>query len=65
MSDFVSIVRAAIAAKNIKKKSLAEKYGLFPSDFSLMLQGQKRIPYEIMEQLIDDLELERLLKKAG
>jgi len=55
VDQFLAIIRAAIAARNIPKKSLARKCRVSKPAFSEMLHGDRKMPAKVRERLIREL----------
>jgi plasmid maintenance system antidote protein VapI len=55
--QFLAIVRAAIAAKSIPKKTLARKCKVSRPYFSEMIHGDRVMPPEVRDRLIKELGL--------
>ena len=64
-NKFLKILRMRIAELGIKKKSLALTHGVPPADFSKMLYGDMRMPFDFQEALIKDLELGGFFKESN
>ena len=63
--NFLNIVRAAIATKQIPKKTLARRCGVSKPRFSEILHGDREMPPEVKERLISELEIDKTRKKMA
>jgi hypothetical protein len=62
---FLELVRAAIAAKSILKKSLARRCKVSRPYFSEMIHGDRPMPDAVRERLINELGLQPMLEKLN
>lgn len=61
----LALIRAALAARNLKRKDFAESYDISPQYFSAMLNGKERWREEILDQMLADLNISELVKEMG
>ena len=54
---FLEMVRAAIAAKEIPKKTLARKCKVTRPQFSEIIHGDRDMPEEVKQRLVSELDL--------
>lgn len=64
-NNFLKLIRAKIASDNIKKKQLARRCRISRPYFSLMLHGDKPMPEEVKEKLIQELDLQPCMERLG
>jgi hypothetical protein len=62
---FLSLIRAAIAAKQIPKKVLARRCKVNRPTFSYFIHGDKEMPSSVRDRLITELELEGHVERLG
>jgi len=61
----LAVIRAALAARNLKRKDFAESYEISQQYFSAMLLGKERWREEILDQMLTDLNVEDAVKRMG
>jgi len=61
----LAIIRAALAARNLKRKDFADSYEISPQYFSAMLLGKERWREEVLDQMLVDLSILEAVKKLG
>lgn len=61
----LELIRAAIAAKNIQKKSLARKCKVSRPQFSHFIHGDSPMPDEVRDRLIAELGLESHIERLN
>jgi plasmid maintenance system antidote protein VapI len=62
---FLKVVRAAIAAKEVPKKSLARKCKVSRPQFSEMIHGDRPMPLEVQQRLIKELGIMEIWAKLS
>jgi transcriptional regulator with XRE-family HTH domain len=61
----LKVIWAARAARKLKQKDCAVRYGLSPQYFSAMLSGRERWRESILDQMLNDLDILEAVKKRG
>lgn len=64
-SKVLAMIRAAIAAKQVPKKSLARRCKVSRPQFSEMIHGDKVMPADIQDRLLKELGLEEAWGKLS
>ena len=61
----LAVIRAAMGARNLKRKDFAESYKISPQYFSAMILGKERWREEILDQMLEDLKIMEAVKRMG
>jgi len=61
----LAVIRAAMGARNLKRKDFADSYEISQQYFGQMLRGKERWREEVLDQMLTDLNIMEAVKKMG
>ena len=62
---FLQLMRAAIGMQSVPKKSLARKCKITRPQFSEMLHGDRDMPQDVKNRLVEELNLKDQVERLG